>query len=271
MNLIENVIAYCDAGMEVIPINPNNKTPMISWAKYPLDTKEKIINFWNRNPNAAIALRTKSFFVVDVDRGHSENVDGLESLRNLGHPEWFDGTLTQQTGNGGLHYFFVKPNGIHFSQKIGILPGVDIKANDNNYVIVAPSVINGKPYKWLNNKKMMIPCDGLLKFISDNNVRNSSAKKIKANNHNCYNSFISKNGTAFSRYAPLIAYGLGEKGTRNNNLYRFVSYMIGPAQMKAGEAYKLALHANSMTSIPLSQEELEKTFISCLRRNKLIK
>ena len=167
MNLIENVIAYCDAGMEVIPINPNNKTPMISWAKYSLDTKEKIINFWNRNPNAAIALRTKSFFVVDVDRGHSENVDGLESLRNLGHPEWFDGTLTQQTGNGGLHYFFVKPNGIHFSQKIGILPGVDIKANDNNYVIVAPSVINGKPYKWLNNKKMMIPCDGLLKFIRD--------------------------------------------------------------------------------------------------------
>lgn len=271
MNLIENAIAYFDAGMEVIPINPKNKTPMISWTKFPLNTKEKVINFWNRNPNAAIALRTKNFFVVDVDRGHSEGVDGLESIRRLGHPKWFSGTLAQQTGNGGLHYFFTKPQGIQLSQKIGILPGVDIKANDNNYVIVAPSVINGKPYQWINDKKMMIPCDELLKFISDdNNVRNSSAEKVKANNHNCYNSFISKNGTAFSRYAPLIAYGLGEKGTRNNNLYRFVSYMIGPARMKVGDAYDLAVHANSVTKQPLGDHELNETFKSCLKRNKLI-
>ena len=272
MNLKENAIAYFDAGMEVIPINPRNKTPMISWTKFPLNTKEKVINFWNQNPNAAIALRTKSFFVVDVDRGHSEGVDGLESLRRLGHPEWFSDTRAQQTGNGGLHYFFSKPKGVQLSQKIGILPGVDIKANDNNYVIVAPSVINGKPYHWINNNSMMIPCDELLKFISDdNNVRNLSSEKIKDNNHSCYNNSTSKNGTAFSRYAPLIAHGLGEKGTRNNNLYSFISYMLGPAKVKASVAYDLAVYANSMTEQPLKDDELNKTFISCLKRNNLIK
>lgn len=271
MNLVKDAIAYFDAGMEVIPINPRNKTPMISWTKFPLNTKEKVINFWNQNPNAAIALRTKSFFVVDVDMGHSEGVDGLESIRRLGYPEWFSETLAQQTGNGGLHYFFIKPQGIQLSQKIGILPGVDIKANDNNYVIVAPSVINGKHYHWINNNSMMIPCDELLKFISDNNVRNLSAEKIKTNNHNCYSSSISKSGTAFSRYAPLIAHGLGEKGTRNNNLYSFISYMLGPAKVKASVAYDLAVHANSMTEQPLKDDELNKTFVSCLKRNNLIK
>ena len=66
--LTDYAVAYFKKGMTVIPINPNNKRPMIKFSTDPLDSEKKIRGYWNTHPYANIALQTKNFFVIYVDR-----------------------------------------------------------------------------------------------------------------------------------------------------------------------------------------------------------
>lgn len=60
-----------------------------------------------------------------------ENSDEL--IRN------FKNSYTELTDSGGLHILFKKRDGIDYTQKIGVMDGVDIKAHDNNYIKIFPS------------------------------------------------------------------------------------------------------------------------------------
>ena len=68
----------------------------------------------------------------------------------------------------------------------------------------------------------------------------------------------------------MFVHGLGDKGSRNSNLHKLVSYMIGYGNVKPTDAYDLAKMANSATKIPLSDKELDATFKSCLGKEGLI-
>ena len=61
--------------------------------------------------------------------------------------EWFKDTLVQRTASGGYHYFFMKPKAINITQAINFMDGIDIRAHVNNYVLMAPSQINGNQKK----------------------------------------------------------------------------------------------------------------------------
>ncbi|WP_458861036.1 bifunctional DNA primase/polymerase, partial [Streptococcus agalactiae] len=51
----------------------------------------------------------------------------------------FKNTFAELTASGGMHILFKKRDDINYTQKIGVMPGVDIKANDNNFVKIFPS------------------------------------------------------------------------------------------------------------------------------------
>ena len=104
--LTDYAVAYFKKGMTVIPINPNNKRPMIKFSTEPLDSEKKVRGYWNTHPYANIALQTKIFFVIDVDR-HEGGKDGVESIKALNHDEWFENTLVQKTPHNGYQYFFL--------------------------------------------------------------------------------------------------------------------------------------------------------------------
>ncbi|OVE43447.1 hypothetical protein CUGBS00_03175, partial [Streptococcus agalactiae] len=70
-------------------------------------------------------------------------LDGYSSIIRNEHKDElirnFKNTFVEVTKSGGMHVLFKKRDGINYSQKIGVMPGVDIKANDNNYVKIFPS------------------------------------------------------------------------------------------------------------------------------------
>ena len=262
--LTDSAISYFKAGMSVVPINPRNKRPMVKFSTDPLDSEKKIRGYWNTHPYANIALQTKNFFVIDVDR-HEGGKNGVESIKSLKHDEWFENTLVQKTPHNGYQYFFLKTDDFKISQHINFLDGVDIKAHPNNYVVVAPSKFNGKAYQWLNHKPITKPCSELVKFIQE---------KIKRPNQlsdfNFDVRYRKNSKTAFSKYAPMFVHGLGDKGSRNDNLHKLVSYMVGYGQVKPTDAYELAKMANNATDDPLSDKEFDATFKSCLGKEGLI-
>lgn len=247
-NLVKYAESYASHGFSVIPII--NKRPLIKFANRPALTKDEIAAIWTCYPTAAIALKTDRFLVIDVDR--HEGGDGMESIKALHHDEWFKDTLCERTHSGGFHFYFRKPTKQKVTQNIGFLPNVDIKAHDNNYVVVAPS----PGYKWLNHKPIQPLPEGLLELILEKQAESKPSTGVEAGYK-----VDSKSATA--ALFEQIVDGLGATGGRNNALASFVGGLLyrGVDPYKAAQ---LAVLANENTADKLTTAEVEKTVNSMI-------
>lgn len=109
--------------------------------------------WWALWPDANIGIATgdiSGVIVLDIDAQHG----GALSLTNL---EAKNGKLpetwTVHTGGGGLHLYFEYVEGIR--NRVGVVPGIDIRS-DKGYVVAPPSLhISGNRYVWDDYNK---PC-----------------------------------------------------------------------------------------------------------------
>ena len=141
------------------------------------------------------------------------------------------------------------------TQCIGLLPGVDLKAHENNYVVVAPSKIDGKSYRWLNHKPIRPAPAGLLELIQ------SKAKPEKKT----ILDYKIASKTQTSKLFELIANGLGDTGRRNDTLTSFVGGLLYRG-VDPDAAAKLALIANNNTTDSLPLNEVERTVNSVIEK-----
>lgn len=251
-SLVNFAIRYAGKGFSVIPTL--NKRPLIKFADRPALTPDEIKEFWQTHPYANIALKTDQFFVIDVDR-HADGDDGTKAIKQLNHPEWFN-TLCQKTAHNGYQFFFTKPKE-RISQNIGFLPGVDIKAHPNNYVVVAPSVIDSKAYQWLNHKLMAEPVEELIQLIEEKGKPKISDKKIE--------SFHPKGHTQTSALFEQIVKGLGPTGGRNDALAAFAGGLLF-RNVDPECVLELARIANQRTEFSLSDNEVVTTVNSMIKK-----
>ena len=253
-NLVNYALSYSEHGFSVIPIG-SNKRPLIKFADKPPLTNTEIREIWKKYPTANIALKTDKFFVIDVDRHNEE--DGMKSIKALNHDEWFKNTLTERTAHNGFHFFFTKPKDIIIQQNIGFLPSVDLKAHENNYVVVAPSMLGDKSYKWLNREPMREPPQGLIELILE------KQKEAIPVDDDLQGAYITKDKTATAQLFEKIVDGLGETGGRNNALASFMGGLLFRG-VDPNKAYQLATIANNNTEDKLSNDEVYKTCESML-------
>lgn len=256
-NLVNSAISYAQHGFSVIPINRVDKRPLIKFANRPALTVDEIRELWKKYPLANIALKTENFFVIDVDR-HGK-VDGMKSITDLKHNEWFQHTLCERTAHNGFHFFFQKPVDKSITQNIGFLDGVDLKAHENNYVVVAPSSLDGKHYQWLNHKPIAPAPQGLLDLIQE------KAKALKPHGNEKIASYAVAGKTQTSELFETIVNGFGETGGRNNACAAFTGGLLY-RNVDPVVAVELAKIANSHTKDKLSDEEVERTANSMIEK-----
>ena len=167
--MLESALRYLELGWNVIPVNRKKRPRLSSWEQYQSRkvTESEVRSWWTKWPNANIAVITgnvSGIVVVDVDS--SEGLHNIEPYLN-------GSTLTCQTGGGGKHLYFSHPgNGKVLPNAVGLLPGVDLRA-DGGYVVVPPSVHQSrKYYRWTdpNIKPSSIP-KGLLKIIEEKGTK----------------------------------------------------------------------------------------------------
>lgn len=255
--MLQVAIAYANHGFCVIPTIA--KKPLVKFADRPPLTEIELKKVWQENKFMPIniALKTEQFFVVDVDR-HEGGADGTASIKELNHPEWFANTLCQKTAHGGFQFFFKKP-AERITQNIGFLPGVDIKAHPNNYVVVAPSIIDGHHYQWLNKQPMQEPTEDLIQLIESKSQPVMPDKKLKK--------FEIKGKTQTSRLFEQIIDGLGPTGGRNNALSAFAGGLLF-RNVDPEVVYELARLANSHTKDKLSEKEVFTTVQSMIKKDQ---
>jgi hypothetical protein len=141
---------YARHGWSVIPVEPCGKRPVAAWLKFQrrIAPAEQIGAWFRRWPDANVAIVTGSLtavVVIDIDARH----DGPASLTKL---EAVHGPLPETveglTGGGGRHLYFEYP-GMHVRNRVGIVPGIDVRG-DGGCVVAPPSVHpTGRKYQWL--------------------------------------------------------------------------------------------------------------------------
>ena len=163
--MLAHALRYALAGYAVFPLQPNAKAPAIpsvhpagdplhgvcrgecgkeGHGVYDATTDvETIGEWWARWPAANIGLAIGDAHVVlDVDPRHGGD---LAALTRLGLDP--TRTATQRTRAGGWHVVYMKPPSMAFETHLADLPGIDVLSG-GRYIVVAPSVVEGKSYRW---------------------------------------------------------------------------------------------------------------------------
>lgn len=123
------------------------KHPITKWAAEATTDEAAIRAWWKRRPLAGIGLVTgalNGFIVVDIDAELGEaSWCALEAEHGPVGP-----TVTAITGRG-RHLFFVVGEHHELRNKMGLVPGIDVRAG-GGYVACAPTMhIVGRRYMWL--------------------------------------------------------------------------------------------------------------------------
>ena len=131
---------YASMGWPVLPLQDGQKLPATKHGLNDASTDpEKIAAWWSAHPGSNIGIRTGVLFdVVDID-----GADGMQSLAELG-----DGVLPEVHGKAltprGIHYFVTATGS---GNRAGVRKGIDYRGV-GGFVVVAPSVVEGKRYSW---------------------------------------------------------------------------------------------------------------------------
>jgi len=132
----------------VIPVQPSGKRPLVSWIEYQSrrPTEEEIRQWWQQHPSANIGIVTGKVsrtVVIDLDPDKGGNESGA------GIYEQAPTDLIVKTGRGGYHLYYRYPEDVgHIPNRVGLLPGVDVRA-DGGYVVAPPSAhSSGRLYGW---------------------------------------------------------------------------------------------------------------------------
>jgi len=149
-NMLQSALWYAELGYAVFPCAPGRKVPMTEHGLRDATTDaEQITQWWTRHPDANVAIRTDGLLVIDVD-GEKNAWPGNEpdKLADL------DASPLSLTPHGGRQYFSRQPEGHAWRNTAGRLAQrVDSRAN-GGYVLVAPSVVDGKAYRWLEDHEL---------------------------------------------------------------------------------------------------------------------
>ncbi len=240
---LDAALIYAGRGWHVFPCEARGKKPLIKeWQKRATTNAEQIIQWWQKWPNANVAIATgeaSGLIAIDVDPRHG----GDESLRDLIEAyEPLPETIIVATGGGGFHPIFAFPKGSNIRNSAGKLgPGIDVRG-EGGYIIAPPSMHeSGKVYEWLKVSTLAPLPEWLFKLLTEekpiSNVQQAAKTRPQAHSS-----------------AEIII-----EGARNDTLFRRVAAPLAGRGASYEEIEAAVLEANErQCSPPLETDECQK-------------
>lgn len=144
--MLTDALTYVELGYHVLPCAPGRKVPLTPRGVLDASGDPKQMEaWWAREPQANIGVSTTGLLVLDIDGDANPWLNDRRLADSLAR------TPSAVTPGGGRHYFFRQPAGRRWRNTAGKLaPRVDTRAT-GGYVLVAPSVVDGRPYRWIND------------------------------------------------------------------------------------------------------------------------
>jgi hypothetical protein len=157
-------------GLPVFPCAKDRKEPATPRGfKDATSDTTRIAEWWGVSESGDtlplnLGLRTGSasgLWVLDIDG--EEGLGTLERLEREHGP--LPATVTVATPSGGRHLYFRLPEGVEVRCRTQVFPGVDVRG-EGGYVVVPPSVVGGRRYRWLRLAEVAQPPGWLLEAVA---------------------------------------------------------------------------------------------------------
>lgn len=142
-DMLQTALWYATHGFYVHPLRPNAKDdPLTKWGSEATIDAAQIRKWWQKWPNANVAIATKPSDLVVIDVDVKDGAPGMESWRDLVEELGRDigDTVITETPSGGLHFWY-RANGHTIGNK-ELAPGIDVRAaggTQGGYVVAPPS------------------------------------------------------------------------------------------------------------------------------------
>lgn len=252
ISILVSALAYAQRGFAVIPVRPRGKAPHTAHGyKDGSRDPDQIRRWWQAYPSANIGIVTgqpSSLVVVDIDR-KPQGPDGEASWC-----EWAEKagplppTCEVETGGGGRHLYYRRPTSLMLASAVGVLPGVDIRA-EGGYVVAPPSLhASGRPYEWKISRH---PDDVPLAEVPD-----------------CLLRLLRGRADSIGPASSLIAgapSGRILEGLRNDGLARLAGTMRRPGMTEDAIVAALLVENQLRCTPPLGESEVRRIAHSVMR------
>ncbi|MBA5606787.1 bifunctional DNA primase/polymerase [Duganella sp. FT3S] len=235
LSLPDAARTYAEAGIAIFPLVPMGKAPRIAGGfKSASSDLAQVQAWWPPGSLNNIGIPTgavNKYIVVDIDV--KNGTPGFESWEKLYNETGaLEPTLSSDTPSGGMHVVYSAPDGVSIGNKVGFMPGIDVRG-DGGYFVASPSVVAGKPYQWQEPAVQSIEMPKAL-------VRKLTEKRSP---------HPARISSAADSAEPVTA------GSRNEKLFR-----LALSQMKAGhsrvEVEAFSARANELFQPPMDHDEV---------------
>jgi Bifunctional DNA primase/polymerase, N-terminal/Primase C terminal 1 (PriCT-1) len=240
---------YAARGWSVIPIEAHGKRPIVAWQEFQrrIATSDEIADWFRRWPRANVAIVTgavSGLVVLDIDPQHggADSVAELEAMHDRLPP-----TVAAATGGGGRHLYFLHPRaGVR--NKVGLAPGIDVRA-DGGCVVAPPSTHpSGRRYVWIHarapDELPLAPLPGWLHAL----IRDGGNRP----------------GHPLAHWRELARDGVRE-GQRNNTIASFAGHLLWHGVDPEVVLHLLLAWNRSRCVPPLPDDEVARVVESIVR------
>jgi hypothetical protein len=166
----QQALALARAGIPVFPCLPGSKFPAVAGAYQAASVDVGQIDQWwsQADYNVAISPHAAGYAVADVDPGGEAAWVAL--LAEHGEPP---ATYTVETPRGGLHLYYAGA----LPSTVGKLgPRIDTRG-EGGYVLVPPSIVDGKPYRVLHDTDIAALPSWIAPLLARQHQRTRAASK----------------------------------------------------------------------------------------------
>ena len=254
---------YAAGRHPVIPIVAGGKIPLADLAPHGLrdaSLDPNVLAGWlRRAPDANIAIRCDGLVVLDVDPGGEEALARLEREHGPLSP-----TREQATPRGGRHLLYRLPAGVEIGNStrgLGHPQGLDVRAGDRGYIVVAPSRNGTGLYRWTSAVPIADAPAWLIEALTTPPRAEPSPPPSFAGSHTPYGRAALEAEIATVRQAT--------EGQRNETL-NASAFALGQleagGELAPGDAEAVLLSAAAHAG--LSQAEAARTIRSGLRAGR---
>lgn len=197
-------------GWSAVVLRPRGKFPLIRWEPYQYRVADpaEVERWFDRWPDANLGIVTgqvSGLVVLDVDPRHGGE-DSIAEWNRSGRQ--LPQTIEAETGGGGRHLYFRAPT-VLLRNRVGLAPGIDLRANGG--LVVAPPSIHpsGTRYSWRSG---CAPEELAPASLPDWLCRMAAGDGLGA-------------GHSIGHWRKLVAEGVPE-GTRNNTIASLAGHLL---------------------------------------------
>ena len=243
---------YIEQGLKIFPVVENGKIPRITaWNKDCSSDLRQVLYYYehNKTGNWGLPCYENNLFVLDLDK-HDINKDGVENFKKLCNDLGIDypKTLTQETPSGGIHLIFKSDIDLceinATANAFPDYPGIDTR--NRHYIVVEPSVIDGKLYKFINIDEPREMPNELKNYILSVSQKKGDNKK-----------------TPYKK--PKVV----EKGSRDTELFNYINQLYFKTRLDIDEVMVLAKYFNEeVLEEPFDERDVEYKVRKAFEKNR---